>query len=50
MLSIEECRKLLADENMSDEEIEEFLGSLRAYLSRFLDEYFHEEFPFDETL
>ena len=46
-LSVEECRRLLAWKDASDKEIEEFLGSLRAYLSRFLDEYFREEFSID---
>jgi len=36
--------------DISDEEIKEFLGDLRSYLSRFLDEYFADEFPVDEIL
>ena len=47
MLSIEECRRILEREDMSDEEIAEFLVNLRSYLSRFLDEYFRDEFPID---
>ena len=49
-LSIEECRALLNWANRSDKEVEEFLGSLRSCLSRFLDEYFRDEFPVDELL
>jgi len=49
-LSVEECRRLLDWKEASDKEIEEFLGSLRIYLSRYLDEYFRDEFPIDEIL
>ncbi|MFH0851715.1 MAG: hypothetical protein V1876_03115 [Candidatus Peregrinibacteria bacterium] len=49
-LSVEECRRLLEWKDASDEEIKEFLGDLRSYLSRFLDEYFADEFPVDEML
>jgi hypothetical protein len=43
-LSIDECRKLMKETDMSDEEIEEFLKALRSYLSNFLDDYFEGEF------
>jgi hypothetical protein len=43
-LSIEECRKLMKETDMSDAEIEEFLRALRSYLSNFLDDYFESEF------
>ena len=43
-LSVEECRKLLNDTDMTDEEIAEFLSTLRSFLNNFLDEYFQSEF------
>jgi len=43
-LSTEECRKLMKETDMSDEEIEEFLKALRSYLNNFLDGYFESEF------
>ncbi len=43
MLSIEECRQLLGREDLTDEEIAEFLKDLRSFLGRFLDDYFREE-------
>ena len=41
MLSIDECRKLLGREDLTDAEVAEFLQDLRNFLSQFLDEYFH---------
>ena len=43
-LSTEECRELLDRDDMTDKEIEELLSGLRSFLSRFLDDYFKEEF------
>ncbi|MAE68340.1 hypothetical protein CL635_00835 [bacterium] len=43
-LSTEECRQLLGRADMSDKEIEELLNGLRGFLSRFLDDYFKDEF------
>ena len=43
-LTTEECRQLLEREDMSDKEIEELLNEIRSFLSRFLDDYFKEEF------
>jgi hypothetical protein len=43
-LSIEECRKLMKDNSMTDEEIEEFLKNLRSFLNDFLEDYFQSEF------
>lgn len=48
MLTIEEWRKLLDRDDLSDEEVAEFVQSLRNFLSQFLDEYFHDEFRSDE--
>ncbi len=47
-LGVEECRKLLGDTDMSDKEISLFLTDLRAFLERYLDDYFHGEFGMDE--
>lgn len=43
-LSVAECRDVLGDTNMTDKEIKELLSGLRSFLSRFLDDYFKEEF------
>lgn len=43
-LSIEECRNLMKETDMNDEEIEEFLRALRSYLNNFLDDFFASEF------
>lgn len=40
---------MLGDKSMSDEEITEFLASLRKLLGKFLDDYFHDEFSDDEV-
>ena len=39
-LTVEECRKITGWDNRSDEEIEEFLISLRRFLGRYLDQYY----------
>lgn len=49
MLSIDEWRKLLGRENLSDKEVEEFVRGLRNFLGQFLDDYFHDEFEPDEV-
>ncbi len=36
MISPEECKKYLGDENISDEEAEEILGSLYAFVEKVL--------------
>lgn len=46
-LSVEECRELLGDTDMSDGEVAAFLMDLRASLNRFLDDYFREEIDID---
>ncbi len=43
-VSIEECRRLMKETDMSDEEIEEFLKDLRSFLRNFLDDHFESEF------
>lgn len=47
MLSLEECRHLLGNE-MTDQEIEEFLADLRKLLGKFIDNYFQDEFREDD--
>lgn len=49
-LTVEECRKLMDWKDLSDAEVEEFLVTLRAYLARFLDEYFREELSIDDII
>lgn len=49
MLSIEECRKLLGREDLTDAEVAEFLQDLRNFLSQFLDDFFRDEFQSDEV-
>lgn len=34
------CREILGEQSMSEEEAQEFLIGLHAYLNRFLDSYF----------
>ena len=49
MLSIEECRKLLGRNDMTDDEVAEFLKELRHFLGRFLDDYFRDAFDPEEV-
>lgn len=49
MPSIEEWRKLLGQENLTDEEVGEFVQDLRNFLSQFLDDYFRDEFKTDDV-
>ena len=48
MPTIDEWRDLLADTGMTDKEVDEFVQSLRTFLSQVLDEYFRDEFAPDE--
>jgi hypothetical protein len=48
MLSLDECRKLLGREDLTDAEVAEFLEDLRNFLSQFLDDFFREELAPDE--
>ncbi len=47
MPTFDEWREMLADTGMSDEEVREFVQSLRTFLSQVLDEYFRDEFKDD---
>jgi hypothetical protein len=38
-----EWREILRDHHLSEEQFQEFLSSLRAWLGQFLDDYFREE-------
>jgi hypothetical protein len=49
MLSIEECRKMLGRDDLTDEEIAEFLQDMRNFLSQVLDDIFRSEFERDEV-
>lgn len=49
MLSIEECRKLLGREDLTDAEVAEFLQDLRNFLGQFLDDFFRDEFEPDDV-
>ena len=49
MPSDEEWRNLLGREDLTDEELSEFLRGLRNFLSQFLDDYFRDEFAPDEV-
>lgn len=40
MLSIDECRRILCDDKLSDGEIKELRDDLYAWLNEVLDEYF----------
>ena len=43
MLSIEECRRLLGRDDLTDEEVAEFLQDLRNFLAQVLDHYFADK-------
>lgn len=43
MLSIEECRKILDDPDLTDEDIRRIRDSLYSWLHRFLDQFFPVE-------
>lgn len=49
MLSDEEWRRILGSENLTDDELKEFVQSLRGLIGQFLDEYFRDEFRDDEV-
>ena len=44
MLSIDECRKLLGQPELTDAEVAEFLQELRNFISQVLDDFFRAEF------
>jgi len=43
-LTVDECRQLMGWHDRSDKEISEFLGGLRVFLGRCLDDHFKDEF------
>ena len=49
MLSIQEWRKLLGREDLTDAEVTAFVQDLRNFLSAFLDDYLRDEFRPDEV-
>lgn len=49
MPSNEEWRRILADQHLSEEEVDEFVRTLRAFIGQFLDNYFRDEFESDEV-
>jgi hypothetical protein len=48
MLSHDEWKELLGGE-LSDDEVEEVVRSLRAFLDQFLDDYFRDEYESDDV-
>ncbi len=46
-LSVEQCRALMGWTDATDEEVEQFLLSLRGMLGRFVDDYFRESLEKD---
>ncbi len=47
MLTIKQCRQLLGDEKMSDQQIKELLEAIHVLNAKFLNEYFKEELSDD---
>lgn len=50
MLSIAECRRLLGDKHMNDQEIAQLLKGIRLVNAKFLDEYFKDELSDDDDV
>ncbi len=48
-MTIEDCRRRLCREDLSDREIETFLIELDVFIDLVLDEMFHEEFESDDV-
>jgi len=48
-MTIEECRRLLADEKMSDQEIAELLEGIHLINAKFLDHYFKGDLSDDDV-
>lgn len=44
MLTNDEIRRIMQQPELTDKEVDEFLSSLRAFLSQVLDAYFESEF------
>lgn len=49
MLSIEACRKLLGREDLTDEEVADFLRELRNFIGQVLDDYLRDNSKPDEV-
>ena len=49
MLTIDECRKLLGRDDLTDAEVAEFLQDLRNFLGQFLDDFFRDALGDDEV-
>ena len=49
MLTLQEWRELLGQENLTDAEVSEFVENLRKFLGQFLDDYFRDEYAPDEV-
>lgn len=49
MPSDEEWRRMLGQPDLTDEEVAEFVKSLRTFIRQFLDDYFRDEFEPDEV-
>jgi hypothetical protein len=45
----DEWRRMLGRGDLSDEEVSEFVQSLRNFIGQFLDEHFCEEFESDDV-
>lgn len=43
MPSNEEWHRLLSQENLTEAEVDEFVRSLRAFIGRYLDDYFRDD-------
>lgn len=49
MTSLDELRKMLGHENLTDDEVREFQQEIRNLVGRFLDDYFRAEFEPDDV-
>lgn len=49
MPSNEEWRRILAQDDLTDEEVAEFADGIRTIVAQFLDEYFRDEFEPDDV-
>ena len=48
MLSIEQCREILGDDSLTDNDVSDLRDTLYAWIDRFFDDYL--EHPFEGTL
>jgi hypothetical protein len=49
MLSVDECRRLLGRDDLTDAEVAEFLRDLEAFLGQILDDFFRDAFEPEEV-